>query len=51
MHAREVEAKTTVMEKTGEGINKVEGQAEEAKERTKDTNGAVECTNPELLRL
>ena len=51
MHAREVEAKTTVKKKTDEGIKREKWQVEEVKEKSKDTSKAVECNNPELLRL
>ena len=51
MQAREMETKTNVMNKTDEGINGVECQAEKAKEKYKDTNRMVACTNTELLRL
>ena len=51
MHAREVEAKTTVKNKTDEGSKRVGWQVEEAKEIKKDTSKAVECNTPELIRL
>ena len=51
MHAREVEAKTTVKNKTDEGNKRVEYQVEETKEKNKDTSKTVEGNNPESLRL
>ena len=51
MHTREVEAKTTVKNKTDEGNKRVEYQVEETKEKKKDTSKTVECNNPELLRM